>query len=131
MVKAVDIEAALSGRPVLRNRGPETNDEEAAAAFATLAGFRDGGIFAGTFQGDSGWERHRQGDELVHILAGETTLTILTDDGPRELAMKAGMLTVVPQGCWHRFNAPVGVTVLTATPQPTDHSAAEDPRQDG
>ena len=131
MVKAVDIDAELARRPVLRNRGPETTAEEAEAAFATLAAFREGGVFAGRFEGESPWERHRQGDELVHILAGETTLTILTGDGPQVLEMKAGMLTVVPQGCWHRFNAPDGVTVLTATPQPTDHSTAEDPRQDG
>jgi hypothetical protein len=38
------------------------------------------------------------------------------------------MLAVVPQGAWHRFHAPDGVTVLTATPQPTEHSFAEDPR---
>jgi hypothetical protein len=37
------------------------------------------------------------------------------------------MLTVVPQGCWHRFQAPHGVTVLTATPQPTDHAGGEMP----
>ena len=129
MVKAVDIEAELARRPVLRNRGPETTEEEADAAFATLAPFRDGGVFAGRFEGESPWERHGKGDELVHILAGETTLTILTNDGPQELRMTTGMLTVVPQGCWHRFSAPKGVTVLTATPQPTDHSTAEDPRQ--
>jgi mannose-6-phosphate isomerase-like protein (cupin superfamily) len=41
--------------------------------------------------------------------------------------MKAGMLAVVPRGRWHRFQAPDGVTLLTATPQPTDHSTAEDP----
>jgi len=130
MVKAVDIEAELARRPVLRNRGPDTTEQEAAAAFATLAPFGGGAIFAGRFQGESEWERHRQGDELVHILAGETTLTILADDGPQVLEMKAGMLTVVPQGRWHRFDAPDGVTVLTATPQPTDHSTADDPRQD-
>ncbi len=128
MVKAVDIEAELSRRPVLRGRTPETPAEEAAEAFATLAKFRDGGIFAGRFSGESPWERHAKGDELVHILSGETTLTILTQDGPRVLALKAGMLTVVPQGHWHRFQAPVEVTILTATPQPTDHSSAEDPR---
>ena len=77
----------------------------------------------------SEWERHQGGDELVHILEGETELTILTDAHSREvLTLKGGMLTVVPQGCWHRFNAPSGVTVLTVTPQPTDHSTAEDPR---
>ena len=131
MVKAIDIEAALATRPVLRGRSPETPADEAAEAFATLAAFRDGGVFAGSFEGESAWERHATGDELVHILSGETTLTILTDDGPQVLKMKAGMLTVVPRGCWHRFHAPDGVTVLTATPQPTDHSTAEDPREDG
>lgn len=131
MVKAVEIEAELAGLPVLRNRGPETTEDEAAAAFATLAAFGDGGIFAGSFEGESPWERHGKGDELVQILSGETRLTILTDEGPQVLEMKAGMLTVVPQGCWHRFHAPAGVTVLTATPLPTDHSTAEDPRRDG
>jgi len=127
MVKAVDIKAELAARPVLRGRSPTTPAERAAAAFATLAPFRDGALFAGSFQGDSDWERHRNGDELVHVLAGGTQLTILTEDGPEVLEMKAGMLTVVPQGCWHRFHAPEGVTVLTATPQPTDHSRAEGP----
>lgn len=128
MVEAVDIEAELARRPVLRGRTPETPEDEAGEAFATLAAFRDGGIFAGRFSGQSPWERHGKGDELVHILAGETTLTILTQEGPRELALKAGMLAVVPQGHWHRFHAPGEVTVLTATPQPTDHSRADDPR---
>ena len=129
MVKAVDIQAALAGLPVLRGRRSDTPEDEAAAAFATLADFRDGGVFAGSFTGESPWERHTKGDELVHVLAGATRLTVLTDEGPRVLEMKAGMLTVVPQGCWHRFHAPDGVTVLTATPQPTEHSTAEDPRR--
>ena len=129
MVKAVDIEAVLAGLPVLQGRRADTPEDEAAGAFATLADFRDGGVFAGSFVGESPWERHGIGDELVHVLSGQTTLTVLTDAGAQVLEMKAGMLTVVPQGCWHRFNAPEGVTVLTATPQPTDHSTAEDPRQ--
>jgi mannose-6-phosphate isomerase-like protein (cupin superfamily) len=130
MVKAVDIEAVLAGLPVLDARSPETTEEEAEAAFATLAPFRDGGIFAGSFSGESPWERHTKGDELVHILKGATTLTILMDDGAHELQMSAGMLTVVPQGRWHRFHAPDGVTVLTATPQPTEHSTAPHPPDD-
>ena len=125
--KAVDIRATLAPLPVLRNRRPDTPGAEAAAAFARLAETRDGAVFAGTFEGQSPWERHRNGDELVQILAGETTLTILTPDGPSALAMKAGMLAVVPQGSWHKFDAPNGVTVLTMTPEPTDHTTAEDP----
>jgi quercetin dioxygenase-like cupin family protein len=131
MVKAVHIERELARLPVLRGRRPDTPAEEAGKAFATLAEMGDGGVFAGSFEGESPWERHTKGDELVHVLAGETRLTLLTKDGPQELVMSAGMLTVVPKGCWHRFHAPGGVTVLTVTPQPTDHSTAEDPREEG
>jgi mannose-6-phosphate isomerase-like protein (cupin superfamily) len=131
MVDAVDIEATLAGLPMLEARSPETPAEDADAAFATLAPFRDGGVFAGSFSGESPWERHTKGDELVHILKGAARLTILMDDGPQVLEMRAGMLTVVPQGRWHRFQAPGGVTVLTATPRPTEHSTAEDPRAEG
>lgn len=128
MVKAVSIEKELAGLAVLDGRTAETSEAEAEAAFATLASFGEGGIFAGSFAGESPWERHTRGDELVHILKGATRLTILDANGTENvLELKAGMLTVVPRGCWHRFQAPDGVTVLTATPQPTDHSAT-DPR---
>ncbi len=95
-----------------------------------LAPFRDGSVFAGRFSGETPWERHQKGDELVQILDGAATLTIMTDDGPRSFELRAGMLIVVPQGHWHRFEAPGGVTVLSATPQPTDHTAAADPRDE-
>lgn len=128
MPKAIDIEAALKGLAPLRNRSPETAPEDEEPAFATLEKFGNGAVFTGSFDGSSPWERHQGGDELVHILKGETQITILSGESEDILTLKAGMLTVVPQGCWHRFQAPNGVTVLTVTPQPTDHSIAEDPR---
>jgi hypothetical protein len=36
MIKAVDIQAELAGRPVLHGRGKATTDAEAQAAFATF-----------------------------------------------------------------------------------------------
>jgi len=136
MVEAVSIEKELARCRVLKGRRPDTDVAEEDDVFATLAAFREGGIYAGSFEGESPWERHPMGDELVHVLKGSTRLTILTggdpDGGPdseaRVLEMTAGMLTVVPKGCWHKFEAPDGVTVLTATPTPTDHSAT-DPRR--
>lgn len=125
-IDAIDIRAELAGRPVLHARTKDTPDAEARAAFAVLAPFGDGSIFAGSFSGESKWERHGKGDELVHVLDGAATLTIVTADGPRSLELRAGMLVVVPQGHWHRFVAPHRVTVLTATPQPTEHTT-EDP----
>jgi mannose-6-phosphate isomerase-like protein (cupin superfamily) len=132
MVKAVDIRAALQPLQVWHGRKPRGGDAEPGGNyFATLAAYRDGAIFAGSFDGDSEWERHANGDEVVHVLAGETELTVITAEGPQVLRLAEGMLTVVPRGCWHRFHAPKGVTVLTVTPQPTEHSTAEDPRQAG
>jgi len=128
VIKVVDIQAELARLPRLTCRGEETPKAEEAAAFATLAPYRDGALFAGSFQGDSGWEKHANGDEIVQILDGATSLTILTDAGREILTLTAGTLVVVPKNHWHRFNAPDGVTVMTATPQPTEHSFADDPR---
>jgi hypothetical protein len=39
-------------------------------------------------------------------------------------------MAIVPQGVWHRFEVPEGITLMTVTPQPTDHPPVhvEDPR---
>lgn len=129
--RAVDIQATIEPLPVLRNRTAASDGPEVAAAFATLAETETGGVFAGSFSGTSAWERHPVGDELVQVLAGAARLTIVQQDEPHILDIKAGMLTVVPRGCWHRFEAPDGVTVLTMTPQPTEHSTADAPPLDG
>ncbi len=95
-----------------------------------FAPYRDGAIFTAKFAGESAWERHPQGDEIVHVVDGTTTLHLMADDGPQSLALRAGMMAIVPQGMWHRFEAPDGVTLMTATPQPTQHLtvAVADPR---
>ena len=124
------ISEALAGKKMLTGRRPDMSEAEMAGTFATLVKTEDGGVFAGSFQGESAWERHSNGDELVQVIDGATRLTIMTKDGPQVLEMTAGMVTVVPQGCWHRFESASGVTVMTMTPQPTDHSTAKDPPQD-
>jgi hypothetical protein len=76
MVEPVDIQKEIATKSFLHGRSAAT-ESQAAEAFATLAPYNNG-------------------DELVQILDGRTTLSI-----------------------------------LTATPQPTDHSSAEDPRGEG
>ena len=46
------------------------------------------------------------------------------------MSLKAGMVAIVPQNTWHRFEAPDGVSLMTATPQPTEHLTVtvDDPR---
>ena len=104
------------------DRTPESTEEDLAGVFAELASYRDGGIFIGHYAGNSEWERHTQGDEIVYVLEGRTCLTLLSDGEEITSEMSAGQMLVVPQNTWHRFETPEGVKVLTVTPQPTDHS---------
>src|SRR2546423_590098 len=74
MITAVDLHRDLAGLPMLQERYGHPTDEESLKSFATLAAYRDGGIFATHFRGSSGWERHPHGDEVGQILEGATRL---------------------------------------------------------
>jgi mannose-6-phosphate isomerase-like protein (cupin superfamily) len=130
MITIIDAKIELENLTMLRGRTPTMTDEQRKGAFARLAPYRDGGIFAAKFAGEAAWERHPQGDEIVQIIDGTTTLHLITDDGPQAVALSAGMIAIVPRGMWHRFQSPEGVTLMTATPQPTEHLTVdvEDPR---
>ena len=127
MLKVVDVEKELRELVFLEGRTKNTSAEEQSAAFATLALYRDGGVFAGGFSGESPWERH-PGDELVHVLGGAAQLTVMAESGPEVFELRQGMVTVIPRGLWHRFQSDEGITVMTVTPQPTEHTQADDPR---
>lgn len=130
MIEPIDVKTTLAALPFLHGRGKHTTDAEKSASFTTMSPYRDGGVFGGSFSGQSQWERHQKGDEIVYVLDGATTLTLVEDDNaePQLLEMKAGMMVVIPQGCWHLFQSSDGVTIMTITPQPTEHINAEDPR---
>lgn len=130
MVAILDLKAEFAKLKTLRGRTPATPAAARDGAFARLAPYRDGAIFTAKFQGDGAWERHPQGDEIVQIVDGATILHVVTDDGRQSFKLKAGMLAIVPQNTWHRFEAPDGVSLMTATPQPTEHLtvAVDDPR---
>ena len=132
MIAILDLKGTLGKMPMMRGRKPETTEAErkASGAFATLAPFRDGNVYCAKFSGDAAWERHPNGDEIVQIVDGATTLYLMTEDGPQSFALSAGMVAIVPQNTWHRFHAPDGVSIVTATPRPTEHLTidVEDPR---
>jgi mannose-6-phosphate isomerase-like protein (cupin superfamily) len=130
VITVLDLKAELAKLRMLRGRTPETPAAEREGAFARLAPYRDGAIFTGKFAGNSAWERHPNGDEIVQIVDGATVLHLMTEDGPQSFALGAGMIAIVPQGTWHRFEAPDGVSLVTATPQPTEHLTVtvDDPR---
>lgn len=115
-------QALIDALTFLPDRRPDGEHRDGWAA--KLADYRDGGVFAVHYAGQSAWERHGQGDELVFVLAGETVLTLATAAGETAHTLRAGELLVVPQGVWHRFDTADGVKVMTVTPQPTDHDPA-------
>ncbi|MHB1139157.1 MAG: cupin domain-containing protein [Microthrixaceae bacterium] len=115
---------ALAGLRFLADRTPTTTDAEAVDAFAVVTGYRDGGVFVGHWAGSSEWERHPVDDELVMVLEGSTTIHLLDDGDEHSTELGPDDLVVVPRGVWHRFETPVGVKLLSVTPQPTEHSAA-------
>jgi mannose-6-phosphate isomerase-like protein (cupin superfamily) len=132
MVTIVDLKGELGKLGMLRDRRPDMLEEErrASGAFKTLAPYRDGNLFTARFSGNGAWERHPNGDELVQVLEGETRFHIIIEAGPQTHTLKAGALVVVPQGAWHRFESAEGVTLMTATPKPTEHLTVDvaDPR---
>ena len=98
----------------------------AERAFAELSKYRDGGVYVGYYSGDSEWERHPKGDEIVMALEGSTTLVLRRDGTDERCALGAQELVVVPTNTWHRFEGSKELKVLAVTPQPSDHRL-EDP----
>jgi quercetin dioxygenase-like cupin family protein len=130
MINIIDLKAEFAKLTMLKERTPVSSEAEREGAFARLAPYRDGAMFAAKFAGTSAWERHPNGDEIVQIVEGATTLHLMTDQGRQSMSLGAGMIAVVPRNTWHQFEAPDGVCVMTATPQPTEHLRVdvEDPR---
>ncbi len=116
----IDIIAALDRLEFLPDRTPTTTETGADWA-AELGVYRDGGIFAVHYAGRSEWERHSEGDEIVIVIDGATSMTMLIDGHELEHELGPMQMIVVPQGTWHMFDTPTGVKVVTVTPQPTDH----------
>ena len=119
-MSTLTLETAFQTLTFHGSRTPESTDID--RAFCRLADYRDGGIFLGHYAGSSEWERHPNGDEIVMVVQGETTLIMLRGGAEQANVLREGQLHVVPQNTWHRFETPRGVKIMTVTPQPTDHS---------
>ena len=105
----------------LSNRSPESTDEEMRNSVSKLSDYRDGAIFITYYDGDTEWERHPVGDEIVLVIEGQTTLVLLEDGRDTANELHEGEFFVVPQNIWHRFETPSKMKVWSVTPQPTDH----------
>jgi mannose-6-phosphate isomerase-like protein (cupin superfamily) len=127
----IDLDAELAKLTMFRGRTPQSTMADRKGSSARLASYRDGGLSVTKFAGKGHWEAHLAGDELIHVLDGTATLEIVCDDGPpQSFALRAGMIAVNPQGAWHRFQSSEGVTLMAATPFPSEviELDVDDPR---
>jgi mannose-6-phosphate isomerase-like protein (cupin superfamily) len=115
----VDLNAEVAKLAMFQGRTPRSTMADRQGSAARLASYRDGALTATKFAGKGHWEKHLA-DELIHILDGMAMLDVAGEDGPQSLALRAGMITVIPQGMWHRFRSAEGVTLMTATPFPSE-----------
>jgi mannose-6-phosphate isomerase-like protein (cupin superfamily) len=122
---------------IVHDLSPDALGRIARADLATLGGrppepiepFGFNGCVCGvaSFTGCPPWELHGDGDELLHVLAGSTTLTLRETGGETARILRAGDLAIVPQGCWHRNDAPSGVTILYLSPRDGGRNSWDDP----
>jgi PhnB protein len=128
MLREHDLRAALREVPHLTIT-EATTGEDADAATHNVAKIGNLTLGVMSYTGQTPWERHPDGDELLLVLDGELELTALTDDGPVKRTLRAGEAFVCPQGLWHRQNAEKSVSMLYGTPIATSEiSVADDPR---
>jgi mannose-6-phosphate isomerase-like protein (cupin superfamily) len=116
----IDLNAELAKLTMFRGRTPQSTMADRQGSGGRLAPYRDGALFTTKFAGKGHWESHLTGDELIHILDGAATLEIVREDGPQSFALRAGTIAVIPQSAWHRFHSSEGVTLMTATPSPSE-----------
>ena len=127
----IDLNAELAKLTMFRGRTPQSTMADRKGSAARLASYRDGALTATKFAGKGHWEAHLAGDELIYIVDGTATLEIVCDDGPpKSFELRAGMIAVNPQGAWHRFQSSEGVTLMAATPFPSEviELDVDDPR---
>lgn len=128
---AHDLPAVLRGLPELAISA-DTTEEEADAATRSITRLGPCTLGVMRYSGLTPWERHPDGDELLHVLEGAVDVTVLTDDGRRHVHLDAGSVFVCPKGLWHRQLPRPSVTMLYGTPTKNgEASFADDPRVGG
>jgi len=122
--RAINLSAELRRLPGLKDRTPETGHNALeGTAFGPTFPYRDGFISTVKFTGRSSWEKH-EGEEILLVAEGDGYLHIIDADGfvvPRSLS--TNLLIIVPAGCWHQIESEAGISLVTVSPQPTEHQA--------
>jgi mannose-6-phosphate isomerase-like protein (cupin superfamily) len=132
VITTIDLNGELAKLRMFRDRTPQSTSADREGSGARLASYRGSAIFTSKFIGKTSWECHPEADEMVHILDGATTIDLAHGAEPTQsVALSTGMIIIIPQGAWHRFHSPDGVTLTSVTPQPSEfvRQDVDDPRK--
>ncbi len=127
-MKVRDLKAAmmeLPQSPAVRSYDSKPKEK----VFVDLGPLIANNLYLGRWTGQSPWERHPKGQELIHVLEGEVVITTLNAGEQEDTTVGANCLFVVPQDVWHRQTCHSEVTALYATPTPSDFSWTLEPPQ--
>lgn len=113
-MKIHDVAALLDAMPETVVT-PTLSEAEAVKCMRVLGTFQGCVMGLVHFSGQTGWERHLGGDEMLFILEGETELTQLTPEGEIKKIVGKGDVVQIPAGVWHsqRTLSSVKLMVLT------------------
>lgn len=116
----LDIQASFQSLEFLGDRTPESYGSGPEKFAGRLSDYRNGGVFVAHWGGRGEWERHPNGDEIVMVIEGEATVSLVQDGRETQQRLAEGQLIVIPENTWHRLETEE-VKILTVTPRPTDH----------
>jgi hypothetical protein len=66
----ISIEDEFARLKCLSNRTPESTNEDMRNSVSKLSDYRDSAIFITYYDGNTEWERHPGGDEIVLVIEG-------------------------------------------------------------
>lgn len=113
-MKIHDLAALLDEMPEMPVT-PTISPEDAMNCMRVLGTFNGCVMGLVHFSGQTAWERHPGGDEILFLLEGETELTQLTPEGEVRKTARKGDVVQIPAGIWHsqRTLSPVRLLFLT------------------
>jgi quercetin dioxygenase-like cupin family protein len=112
----------------IMRKKPSWAADDGETKFWTGDEFNKGGTWIGQFKGQSPWEYHPNGDEIIYVIKGKVEITVLTKKRRKRSIVTTGSYFVIPKGHWHRQRAIGKVTEFGATSGNTRYSDKDDPR---
>lgn len=106
---------------------PDIDAASAMRCMRLLGSFNDSAMGLVSFEGQTGWECHPAGDELLYYLEGEAELCIITEAGEVRRTVRKGDAVQIPKGLWHTQRTLAPVRLFFITPAGGTRNEAERP----